>query len=283
MQHSYGTLSFDGTPIAHLLAAVRANNFALVDELLPIVGVDSQDAIGTTPLQAAAGSGSEKMVRHLLDRGASLDAATKRGTPITWFAQQGWTDLVDLCLSNQHSPFASSERQDSAFVASAKRGNCDAMRLMISRASWDDTTKQQQLVAALVGCQSKAVAELTVTLGLDPHTALEGGETPIFTLVRLGATEACLQMVGRGANVNHRAEGYAAVFYAALYNKPETMLALLEAGADEEDITPSRENLAQAVSKAQSGIQQAYAAFLARRATNAAVSAAILGRNTGRS
>lgn len=283
MQSSYNIPPFDGSPVEHLLAAVRARNFDLVDRLLPNVGINAKDDTGATPLYAAASSSSHEMVLHLLAQGADITIGNDYGTPLTWFAKRGWLDLIERCLVAGHKPFEGAEKHRSAFVTAAESGHTDAMKLLVASGYPDDARKAEQLAEAFARCSKKHVAELIVDLGLDPHTPLEGGETPLFTLTRHGATESCAQLIERGADVNHRAEGYAALYYAPLYDKPETMLALLQAGAEEESISPQGENLAQAVAGAKRDTQQAYAAFLARRSTASVVAAAVLRANAARS
>jgi ankyrin repeat protein len=265
--------SFDGPSIDHLLAAIRAQNLELVKRLLPVAGIEGRNEQGETPLRAAVGSRS--MTDFLIAQGADLTAGNNYGRPLQWFAAQGWRDLVNVCLDKGLDPYACGERFESAFLAAARQGHVDTLDLIVSRVKWDEVTKAEQLVAALAKCQSRSVAEMIVDLGIDPHSEMEGKETPIFTMARKGSSHACRQLVERGADVNHSANGYTPVYYAALYDKADTMLTLLDLGARLDNITPQGEDLASAV-RSRQAVQQAYASRLARQAMAGALRAATL-------
>jgi ankyrin repeat protein len=63
-------LGADGNPSDDFYQAIRRDDFAAVEKLLQAHGPNLKDRRGSTPLMYAAASGSEAMMRRLIQAGA---------------------------------------------------------------------------------------------------------------------------------------------------------------------------------------------------------------------
>ena len=119
---------------SRLFDAIRNDDLAAVQQLLAGGGdVHARDDTGATPLMyAALYGGSAAVVKVLVDKGAEVNAANSNGsTALMWAA--GNTAKVRLLLEHGAAVDLRTKDGTTALVAAARRGNTDAMRLLLSR------------------------------------------------------------------------------------------------------------------------------------------------------
>jgi ankyrin repeat protein len=116
-----------------LIAAVRADDVRAVKMLLKD-GTDpnERDDFGATALMHAAAFGSLECMGALLDGGADVQAVSQGGaTALMWATVD--TRKVRLLLDHGAAPDVRLKDGTTALVTAARRGNTDAMRLLLVR------------------------------------------------------------------------------------------------------------------------------------------------------
>src|SRR5436190_5805191 len=119
----------DGT----LFDAIRADDIRAVRaSLKSAADPNMRDDIGATALMQAAAFSSTDVVRVMLDGGADVNAASQGGaTALMWATGNAAT--VRLLLDRGASVNAAMRDGTTALVTAARRGNVEAMRLLLAR------------------------------------------------------------------------------------------------------------------------------------------------------
>ena len=153
---------------------------------------------GRTPLMAAALNGHVDVVRALLAKGATMEAA-----------DQGGGNAVTYAVANGHSDI---------FEALVKAG-----------AKWRD----DDLVVAAQGCHTETVQKL-MTMGAKAN-AMRGGRSALFMAVSNRCGDTANLLVERGADVNATSgDGRTALMQAAGDGRADLVQLLMDHGADME-------------------------------------------------
>ena len=170
------------------------------------------------PLHHAARTGTEEMVRALLEGGADADAwATGYNTDFGW----NWTPL-HLAAANNPDP---------GVVAALLEAGADLEAL--GGAAFRPPANSPLHYAG--ANPNPAVAEALLDAGADVNARSPSGRTPLHEAAAYASNPAVIELLAAaGADVNARdLNGYTPMHSAAWYNhRPEVMAALIAAGAD---------------------------------------------------
>jgi ankyrin repeat protein len=118
---------------SELVDAVRQSDTRTVAAILES-GADpnARDEIGATALMYAAALATPDCLRILIDAGAEVNATSGAGaTALTWAG--GDTAKIQLLLDRGGNINARSKDGTTALVTAARRGNTEAMRLLLAR------------------------------------------------------------------------------------------------------------------------------------------------------
>lgn len=213
-----------------LMLAARRGSGDLVKRLLD-AGADplASTHTGTTPLMFAAASGDVSSLEPLLDAGASVyDVERQHGqTALMFAAEAGREDAVRKLLEHGAETCATTRTIDSAaqeralFAAYAER----------AEAAREKEAAEQQAATAADGGRSQAAANELQGVDRPGGEAKKNRRKKKKDAERTGPRPKSFgQLVGRRG-------GMTALHYAARQGHTDTVVALLEGGADIDQIT----------------------------------------------
>jgi ankyrin repeat protein len=252
-----------------LIAAIENDNGAVFEALLA-AGADASAPIefGETPLHAAARRGNDAMVRALLARGANVNATIIHPnhqfhgrTPLMHAALSRSLPVVKLLLESGADPFAkdvggataltyaefggkrianhlrklmnaSPQAVEVGLLDAARTGLTERVRALLDRngaIDERDALGHTALHCAVVGGHVETV-RLLLERGAPPDARDKRGNTPLALIQ--DSPEVARLLVDHGADPNADLGGWTVMFYLAMFQSPEVLAPLLDAGGD---------------------------------------------------
>jgi cytohesin len=252
-----------------LIAAIENDNMAVFDALLE-AGASATAPIefGETPLHAAARRGNEAMVRVLLARGADVRAALVRPnhqyggrTPLMEAAIGRSLPIVKLLLERGADPFAkdangwtvlsfaevsgkrvanhlrklmdkSPQASEANLHDAARAGLVEHVRILLDRGAAIDERDDLGRTALHWAVMSSRIdtARLLLERGAQADARDKRGYTPL-SLIQ-GSAEIAQLLLEHGADANAAVDGWSVLLYLAMFQPPEVLAPLIDAGAD---------------------------------------------------
>ncbi len=169
------------------------------------ININAVDRFGWTPLALYSARSSTPEVKLLVDRGADVNLAGKKGAPLVWAALVGNESIAGLLLDNGADANSSSLGRTPLMYA-ASRGNSEVVRLLIEHGA-DVNRHSPQGSALLQAVESKnyeAVAYLLES-GANPNAKSASDRTPLMQAAGDGNTEMVKSLLKKGANPNFEA------------------------------------------------------------------------------
>ena len=206
---SAGAEAAETTP---LITAIRASDAARVRTLLAeAVDVNAREGDGTTALHWAAHKGDAAAVRLLLAAGADVETANRYSvTPLMLACARGSAPAVEALLGAGADPNAALPEGETVLMTAARTGEVRIIRMLLAAGAAIDARERWRGQTALM------------------WAAAENHPAAVHTLLELGA------------RVDERSTaGWSALLFAVRAGKRDAVRALLDAGADANDvITP---------------------------------------------
>jgi ankyrin repeat protein len=164
---------------------------------------------GITGLHLAAYFGIEPAVRLLLEKGANLNAADRRGrTPLYWATHNGHIDVVKLLLEKGANVDAADRRGWTPLYRATHNGQLDIVKLLLEK-------------------------------GANVDAADRGGRTPLHRATHNGQIDIVKLLLEKGANVNAAdRRGRTPIPRASRNGHIDVVKLLLEKSCDEEGSVP---------------------------------------------
>ena len=227
--------------------AARNGNLEAVDRLIA-AGADvgaATDPSGSTPLHLAALSGSGPVIRSLIAAGAEVDARESewQQTPLIFAASWNRVDAVVALLEEGADPDLASESMDlvqmGRLEAEAQRRQQDVLKAFTNDGEWAPTSGQVQ-AAVLAGRGAyEAGAEVSERresgrFQREVRIKAKGGLTPLLHAARQGHAETILALLDHGADIDRigGGDGTSPLLMASINGQFDAVMLLLERGAD---------------------------------------------------
>ena len=243
-----------------LIAAVRAGDHAEARALIAAdADPDAPQGDGATALHWAAHRGDVEAARLLMEAGADVNAANRLGaTPLWLAAKNGDVPIVEMLLEAGANPNVTLRMGETPLMSAARSGNLRVVEMLLDRGAAVDAVEYERHQTALMWAaaqQHADVVRLLAARGANVHARsrvwdqLEntagntntsgnfrknhGGSTALLFAARNGDVETARALVEAGADVNDiAAAGTSALVIAAHSGHGPLGIYLLEQGAD---------------------------------------------------
>uniref|UniRef100_A0A3B4EVM7 Protein TANC1-like n=1 Tax=Pundamilia nyererei TaxID=303518 RepID=A0A3B4EVM7_9CICH len=206
----------------------------LKDEQLA-VQMDAHDSLwGETVLSAAAGRGRLEMCAFLLERGAGLEEANRRGmVPLLSATKHGHTQVAELLLKQGADIDATDKQGRSALILAASEGHASTVELLLSKGASLSSADQEGLTALSWACMKgqKGAVQVLMEAGADLNHPDRQGRTPLDLAALNGDADTVHCLVENGA-VLERADNSSRVSERATgCQNPALVASLLKKGS----------------------------------------------------
>ena len=212
-----------------LVEAAKRNDTAAIRVLLAErVDVNIPEVDGTTALHWAVHHDDPDLVDQLLRAGARVSAQNRYGIePLSIACLNGNAVIVDALLEAGADPDSSQPEGETALMTAARSGSLDVVELLIARGAdvkAKETWRGQTATMWAAAEGHAAVVRLLASRGADIHARSTFPEVA----------------PGRGPGRRRDApEGLTPVLFAVRHGHIDTVMALLDAGADVNETSPS--------------------------------------------
>ncbi|KAJ8253342.1 hypothetical protein GJAV_G00211870 [Gymnothorax javanicus] len=184
---------------------VVQNLLALSDEYT--VQIDSHDSLwGETALTAAAGRGKLEVCEFLLQQGAAVQQANRRGVSALFCAvKQGHSLIADLLLQNGADVNTTDKQGRTLLMVAAAEGHLSTVDFLLSKGASLTAMDKEGLTPLSWACLKghKNVVQYLVEKGAIIDHTDKNGRTPLDLAAFYGDAEIVHYLVERGAVIEH--------------------------------------------------------------------------------
>ena len=212
---------------------------------LPLVAAAAETADpGTSALASAVKAGDRTAVQSLLDSHANVDVPDGDGsTALIWAANRDDVETADLLLRAGANVKAVNEYGATALYAAAASTDAAAMTEKLLAAGADPNAALLSGVTPLMEAARRgnlAVVRVLLAGGADPNAQeTNAGQNALMWAISEGHGAVTAELVRHGADVNARSKnGFAAISFAAQQADTDSLRALIEGGANVNDVAP---------------------------------------------
>jgi uncharacterized protein len=197
---------------------------------------------GYTSLHLASRAGHAPVMKTLVDRGASVNAPTSTGaTPLMLAAGSGSVDSVTLLLDAGADPNARESAQgQTALMFAAALDRADVASLLVKRGAEAGAASKVVDLTGVTAPEDKLQQEIRDRQNARSTTSAGGGRQPAAQRTSENAREVA--GVTRAFTYNEligRQGGLTALHFAARQGAARTVRALVESGADVDQVSPA--------------------------------------------
>lgn len=195
-----------------LTAAASMGHSAVVQSLLGMaeeheIEVNGTDTLwGETALTAAAGRGKLEICELLLERGAAVSRANRRGVPpLFCAARQGHWQVIQLLLNRGCDVNLSDKQGRTPLMVAACEGHLSTVEFLLSKGAALSSLDKEGLSALSWACLKghRAVVQYLVEEGAEIDQTDKNGRTPLDLAAFYGDAETVLYLVEKGAVIEH--------------------------------------------------------------------------------
>jgi ankyrin repeat protein len=225
---------------ASLVDAAEQHDRASVRALLETgADVNLAQVDGTTALHWAAFHDDAELVALLLRAGAEVNAANRYGVPpLAQACINGNAAIVKLLLEAGGDANAALKGGETVLMLAARSGSAEAVQALLARGANPNASErlgQTVLMWAAAEGQTDVIHAL-IQAGADINASLDSGFTPFFFAVREGRLDVVKQLLAAGQRRRNRAQITSPLLMAVQNAHFELALALVDAGADPNDV-----------------------------------------------
>ena len=214
-----------------LIAAVRTGDLAAARDLIASdADPDAPQGDGATALHWAAHRGDVAAAALLIEAGADVNAANRLGaTPLWLAASSGNAPIVEALLEAGANPNVTLRMGETPLMSAARSGNPRVVELLLDRGAAVNAVEYERHQTALMWAaaqQHADVVRLLAARGANVHA-----RTRIWDQLENTAGNT-----NTSGNFRKNHGGSTALLFAARSGDVETARALVEAGADVDDV-----------------------------------------------
>ncbi len=215
------------------------NKFKIVDLLIK-AGYDinlSTEGFGMTPLMYAAFTKSEELIDYFLEIGADINAQTKEGATVLFWAA-GFCEASTLKkLQKEGAIFQATNLDISPLLSAVYLNNIETVKFLFEAYPEADfhiaDSSGENLLFSAAKNKDAEVMEFLINKGLNVNKNNKYGENPLMLAVQYNDAEVVKLLINAGADVNISSDmSVSPLTLSANTGKLETMKLLVEAGAD---------------------------------------------------
>ena len=214
-----------------LVAAVRTGDLAEARALIAAdADPDAPQGDGATALHWAAHRGDVEAAALLIEAGADVNAANALGaTPLWLAAGHGSAPVVGMLLDAGANPNVTLRMGETPLMSAARSGNLRAVEMLLDRGAAVNAVEYERHQTALMWAAAQQHADVVRLL------AVRGANVHARTRV-WDQLENTAGNTNTSGNFRKNHGGSTALLFAARNGDVETARALVDAGADVDDI-----------------------------------------------
>ena len=190
-----------------LIHAVNARNLAMVRDLIARgASVNAADKTGMSPLMVAIRANSRAMVQLLLDNGAAVRARTHIGhTPLMIAAAHGRSEIAGMLISSGADINARSAENDTALILAAMYNRTETARRLIAYGANINAREMNGITALMMAADGGDLALVQVLLvrGAEVNATTIGGESAVQLAADKGYKSIVQLLQNAGATALH--------------------------------------------------------------------------------
>ncbi|AVP87971.1 hypothetical protein phytr_10430 [Candidatus Phycorickettsia trachydisci] len=193
--------------------------------------LNSEIKLEDTDLYKAVINGSTEKVKELLEV-KFLHVKDNQGyTLLHWSARKGYSDILNLLISEGADPNVTDESGDTPLHSVAMRGHTNIARLLVEAGAKPNVVnkiKNTPLYEAIIRGYTD-IAKLLIEAKADPNAVDKCKFTPLHEAAMRGYTDITKLLIKAGADIHAKDnEGYTPLDLARKYNREETIKLLME-------------------------------------------------------
>ena len=201
-------------------AAGKGNTKVMLALLDKGADIEAKNTTGNTPLHSASLNGHTGTVETLLAKCANVRAMDNDGwTPLHSASMNGHTGTVAALLTNGADVGATTERRKTALHHAASAGHTAALVMLLEKGANIEAKSDRTWTPLLYA--TNGIHPATVTVLLNHGANVDAQEDPF---------DFDFDQVAMYSNLEY--SGYTALILAAVADDPDTVRALLDAGAE---------------------------------------------------
>ena len=214
-----------------LIAAVRTGDLAAARDLIAAdADPDAPQGDGATALHWAAHRGDVEAAALLIEAGADVNAANRLGaTPLWLAARSGNAPIVEALLEAGANPNVTLRMGETPLMSAARSGNLRVVEMLVDRGAAVNAVEYERHQTPLMWAAAQQHAEIVRLL------AARGANVHARTRV-WDQLENTAGNTNTSGNFRKNHGGSTALLFAARNGDVETARALVEAGADVNDV-----------------------------------------------
>lgn len=132
LQHGFDPDTSDKLGDTLIMTAIRDNDDAVAEVLLPLADMRHTNSLRETPLMLAAYFGKTALIEKMLVRGAAIDGAGN-WSPLSYAAFNGHLAIAELLLRHGAQIETASENGTTALMVAARNGHIEMVKLLLER------------------------------------------------------------------------------------------------------------------------------------------------------
>ena len=219
-----------------LIAAAR-NGFVDIGEHLMNLNVDVNECSpeGKSPISISVENGSKEMFYSLLQHGANVQLCDKNGvSPLHHAADKGYTDMVETILKLNIDPNIVTNEGVSPVLKATANENVDTVKCLLKYKADVNISSNEGWSPLLMASEkgNLSLVRCLVQNNAKVDQSTTQGKTPLYVAAMNGNNDVARYLLESGADVNKRVLGETPLHISVWHEHDNVVRTLLEHEAD---------------------------------------------------